>query len=92
MKPFAACSKRPADLRYVGEPIVKTEPELLRTKNFGRKSLNEIKDRLHEMELERGMLLDEIPAREALDRMRAARGERKYPETSGRYPPNVKRG
>ena len=92
MKPVATCSKRPADLRYVEEPIVTTAPELLRTKNFGRKSLSEIKDRLHEMELERSMLLDEIPGREALDRMRAARGERKYPETSGRYPPNVKRG
>lgn len=81
-----------AGLPYVGELIVKTEPELLRTKNFGRQSLNEIKNRLHEMELELGMHRDEIPAREAPDRMRAARDERKDRETSGRYPPNLKGG
>jgi len=62
-----------ADLRYVGELILKTEPELLKTKNFGRKSLNEIKDVLHEMELELGMHLDELLTREELDSMRASR-------------------
>ncbi len=62
-----------ADLRYVGELIVKTEPELLKTKNFGRKSLSEIKDLLHGMELELGMHLEELPSREELDRMRASR-------------------
>ena len=62
-----------ADLRYVGELIVKSEPELLKTKNFGRKSLNEIKDLLHEMELELGMHLEELPTREELDSMRASR-------------------
>ena len=62
-----------ADLRYVGELVVKTEPELLKTKNFGRKSLTEIKDILHEMGLELGMHLDAFPAREDLDRMRVSR-------------------
>ena len=62
-----------ADLRYVGELVVKTEPELLKTKNFGRKSLTEIKDILHEMGLELGMHLDAFPAREELDRMRVSR-------------------
>ena len=62
-----------ADLRYVGELVVRTEPELLKTKNFGRKSLNEIKDLLHEMGLELGMHLEAFPAREELDRMRVAR-------------------
>ncbi len=60
-----------ADLRYVGELVVKTEPELLKTKNFGRKSLNEIKELLHEMGLELGMHLEAFPTREELDRMRA---------------------
>lgn len=62
-----------ADLRYVGELVVKTEPELLKTKNFGRKSLSEIKDILHEMGLELGMHLDAFPPREELDRIRVSR-------------------
>ena len=62
-----------ADIRYVGELVVKAEPELLKTKNFGRKSLNEIKELLHEMGLELGMHLDAFPPREELDRMRVSR-------------------
>ena len=62
-----------ADLRYVGELVVKAEPELLKTKNFGRKSLNEIKELLHEMGLELGMHLEAFPTREELDRMRVPR-------------------
>ena len=62
-----------ADLRYVGELVVKTEPELLKTKNFGRKSFNEIKELLHEMGLELGMHLEAFPPREELDRMRVSR-------------------
>src|SRR5262249_60430919 len=38
-----------ADIRYLGELVQKTEQEMLKTKNFGRKSLNEIKEILHEM-------------------------------------------
>lgn len=59
-----------ADLRYVGELVVKTETELMKTKNFGRKSLNEIKELLHEMGLELGMLLEAFPSREDLDSRR----------------------
>ena len=62
-----------ADIRYVGELVVKAEPELLKTKNFGRKSLNEIKELLHEMGLELGMRLEAFPPREELDRMRVSR-------------------
>jgi len=63
-----------ADLRYVGELVQKTENDLLKTKNFGRKSLNEIKETLHSMGLELGMRLDEnFPAREELERRRASR-------------------
>jgi DNA-directed RNA polymerase subunit alpha len=61
-----------ADIRYVGELVVKAEPELLKTKNFGRKSLNEIKELLHEMGLELGMHLEAFPPREELDRMRVS--------------------
>jgi len=33
-----------ANIRTIGELVQKTEPEILKTKNFGRKSLNEIKE------------------------------------------------
>lgn len=47
-----------ADIAYIGELCQKTEAEILKTKNFGRKSLNEIKDILAEMGLSLGMKLD----------------------------------
>ncbi len=47
-----------ANIRYIGELVQKTEAEILRTKNFGRKSLNEIKEILAEMGLSLGMKLD----------------------------------
>ncbi len=50
-----------ANIRYIYELVQKTEAEMLRTKNFGRKSLNEIKDILHEMGLGLGMKLDLSP-------------------------------
>ena len=43
---------------YIGDLVQKTEPEMLRTPNFGRKSLNEIKEVLNAMSLFLGM---EIP-------------------------------
>ncbi len=47
-----------ANIRYIYELVQKTEAEMLRTKNFGRKSLNEIKDILNRMGLSLGMKLD----------------------------------
>jgi len=47
-----------ANIRYIFELVQRTEPEMLRTKNFGRKSLNEIKDLLHIMGLGLGIKLD----------------------------------
>jgi len=49
---------RNAEIRYIGELVQKTEAEMLKTKNFGRKSLNEIKQLLAEMDLSLGMKLD----------------------------------
>ena len=40
---------------YIGDLVQKTEPEMLRTPNFGRKSLNEIKEVLNTMSLYLGM-------------------------------------
>jgi DNA-directed RNA polymerase subunit alpha len=58
-----------ADIKYMGELVSKTEAEMLRTKNFGRKSLNEIKEILVEMGLHLGMKLDGFPSRKDLDAM-----------------------
>ncbi len=48
-----------ADIKTIGELVQKTESEMLKTKNFGRKSLNEIKEILEGMGLGLGMELDE---------------------------------
>ena len=48
-----------ANIRTIRELVLKTEPEMLRTKNFGRKSLNEIKEILESMGLGLGMRLDQ---------------------------------
>ncbi len=47
-----------ANIRHIGELCIKTEAEMLKTKNFGRKSLNEIKEILAEMGLSLGMKLE----------------------------------
>jgi DNA-directed RNA polymerase subunit alpha len=48
-----------ASIRSIGELVQRTEAEMLKTKNFGRKSLNEIKEILSSMNLSLGMKLDE---------------------------------
>jgi len=50
-----------ANIRTIGELVQKTEAEMLKTKNFGRKSLNEIKEILSNMGLSLGMKLDNYP-------------------------------
>jgi DNA-directed RNA polymerase subunit alpha len=47
-----------ANIRTIADLVQKTEAELLKTKNFGKKSLNEIKTILGEMGLSLGMRLD----------------------------------
>lgn len=56
----ANCLKN-ANIRFIGELVVRTEAEMLKTKNFGRKSLNEIKEILSEMGLGLGMKIDGWP-------------------------------
>ena len=48
-----------ANIRSIGELVTKSEAEMLKTKNFGRKSLNEIKEILQSMGLQLGMRLDD---------------------------------
>lgn len=47
-----------ASIKHIGELCQKSEPEMLKTKNFGRKSLNEIKEILTSMGLSLGMKLE----------------------------------
>jgi len=65
-----------ADIKYIGELVQKSEQEMLKTKNFGHKSLNEIKEILREMGLELGMRVEHFPSREEIEaRKRAAEKE-----------------
>ena len=56
----ANCLKN-ANIRYIGELVCRSEVEMLKTKNFGRKSLNEIRDILGTMGLGFGMKIDGWP-------------------------------
>ena len=46
---------------YIGDLVLRSEPEMLRTPNFGRKSLNEIREVLKVMGLELGMDIENWP-------------------------------
>jgi DNA-directed RNA polymerase subunit alpha len=61
----ANCLKN-AEISLIGELVQKTEAEMLKTKNFGRKSLNEIKSILTDMGLSLGMKLNDfsIPSKD----------------------------
>jgi DNA-directed RNA polymerase subunit alpha len=72
----ANCLKN-AGIKLIGELVSKTEAEMLKTQNFGRKSLNEIKDILNDMGLTFGMKIDSFPDPEF---MRRFRGEQKEEE------------
>jgi len=64
----ANCLKH-ANIKLIGDLVQKTEAEILATKNFGRKSLNEIKEILSEMGLSLGMKLDHWPPKKLEDEM-----------------------
>ena len=53
-----------AKVRWIGELVKMTDAELLKTKNFGRKSLKEIKELLFELDLSLGMKVDWWPPKE----------------------------
>lgn len=57
----ANCLKN-ANIKTIADLVQKTEMEMLRTKNFGKKSLNEIKEILAEMGLSLGTKLDALPS------------------------------
>ena len=62
-----------ANIKYIGELVQRTEADMLKTKNFGRKSLNEIKEVLAAMGLSLGMTLESFPARKDLEKLRESR-------------------
>ena len=64
----ANCLKH-ANIKLIGDLVQKTEAEILATKNFGRKSLNEIKDILSEMGLSLGMKIDNWPPKKSEEKM-----------------------
>ncbi|NLC72031.1 MAG: DNA-directed RNA polymerase subunit alpha [Desulfuromonadaceae bacterium] len=70
----ANCLKN-AQIHLIGELVQKTEADMLKTQNFGRKSLNEIKDILAEMGLSLGMKLDNFPDPEYLEMIKKGREE-----------------
>ena len=63
----ANCLKN-ANIKTIGDLVQKTESEMLRTKNFGRKSLNEIKEILAGMGLSLGMKVDYQPTGEGTEK------------------------
>jgi DNA-directed RNA polymerase subunit alpha len=70
----ANCLKN-AGIKMIGELVSRSEAEMLKTQNFGRKSLNEIKDVLAEMGLTLGMQLENFPDPEILRRLRGEKQE-----------------
>ncbi|HTW88648.1 MAG TPA: DNA-directed RNA polymerase subunit alpha [Candidatus Binataceae bacterium] len=68
-----------ADIKYVGELVQRSEQDMLKIKNFGRKSLNEIKEVLTDMALSLGMRLDGLPSRAELDRLWEEQERRESP-------------
>lgn len=70
----ANCLKN-AQINLIGELVQRSEAEMLKTQNFGRKSLNEIKDILADMGLSLGMKLDTFPDPEYLKLIRKGQDE-----------------
>jgi DNA-directed RNA polymerase subunit alpha len=70
----ANCLKN-ANIRLIGELVQRSEAEMLKTQNFGRKSLNEIKDILTDMGLTLGMKLESFPDPEYLRMIQKGREE-----------------
>lgn len=58
-----------ANIRYIGDLVMKSEAEMLKTKNFGRKTLNEIKDLLSEMGLHLGMKIEGLDPNKLRERI-----------------------
>lgn len=58
-----------AGIKVIGELVIKSESEMLKTKNFGRNSLTEMKDLLSGMGLKFGMIIPDFPNAEMMDQI-----------------------
>jgi DNA-directed RNA polymerase subunit alpha len=65
-----------ANIRYIGELVKRTEGDMLKTKNFGRKSLNEIKILLVNMGLHFGMEIDNFPDPKVIEQLEKKAGSK----------------
>ncbi|MDK2848117.1 MAG: DNA-directed polymerase subunit alpha [Desulfuromonadales bacterium] len=63
------------NIHLIGDLVQRSEAEMLKTQNFGRKSLNEIKDILAEMGLSLGMVLENFPDPEYLKMIQEGKEE-----------------
>jgi DNA-directed RNA polymerase subunit alpha len=68
-----------ANIRYIGDLVQRTESEMLKTKNFGRKSFKEIKEILNEMGLSLGMKLDNWPPKQSAEPVEPVAAEPQQP-------------
>jgi DNA-directed RNA polymerase subunit alpha len=68
----ANCLKN-SNIRFIKDLVVKTEAEMLKTKNFGRKSLLEIKEILAKMSLSLGMKIEDLSPPPAASKTKGAR-------------------
>ena len=65
-----------ANVRFIGELVKRSEAEMLKTKNFGRKSLNEIKILLIKMGLHFGMEIDNFPDQKIIEQIEKKTGSK----------------
>ncbi|HSW61682.1 MAG TPA: DNA-directed RNA polymerase subunit alpha [bacterium] len=65
-----------ANIRFIGELVKRSEAEMLKTKNFGRKSLNEIKILLIKMGLHFGMEIDNFPDQKIIEQIEKKSGSK----------------
>lgn len=72
----ANCLKH-ANIKLIGDLVQRTEAEILATKNFGRKSLNEIKEILAEMGLGLGMKLENWPSQKMDEEIESGAADRR---------------
>ncbi len=73
-----------ANIRTIGDLVQRTETEMLKTKNFGRKSLKEIKELLAEMGLSLGMKLEQWPPKNGAQPVMVPSAAELFAEAGGR--------
>lgn len=78
-----------ANIKYLGDLVQRTEAEMLKTKNFGRKSLNELKEVLSPLGLRLGMKIEGWPPPDLEKRVQARKEETGIPTTPPDFDKNT---